>query len=497
MPVKLTYDTIFYKFKDKGFTLLSTEYTDSHSPLEYLCLNKHKHTATYTYFCRNLGCRECQKANTWKRQQEQKAAKAQIPKKSMKGIPRKFSLEFVTQYMMEQSCWLISDNYTTDRIKLKFVCMCGNEAEQNFNSFYHAGHRCNNKVCIQDRMKSSLLEKHGVTNPMHIEESKDKLKQTNLKRYGVACVFQNINVQNKIKETNVQKYGVENVFQLEISNDSEQAYRLQAIKDKMKDTCINKYGVQYASQSDEVKLKMKQTNLERYGTEYASSSHTIKEKVKQTVIERYGVEFAGQAPEIKEKIRQTFLDRYGLECPMNAPDIQAQIRQRCLDQYGVEFHGQRPEVIQKRYDTNLARYGVVHALQNAEIAEKASRNSFLRRDYTLPSGNVIGIQGYEDKVLDNLLQHYTEEDIKYKRTDMPEIWYIGLDGKYHKYYPDFYIERDNLIIETKSVYTYTIECQEFHMKRKAVEYLGYNFKSYIYKTRTSKATVVLYLNYFV
>ncbi len=62
---------------------------------------------------------------------------------------------------------------------------------------------------------------------------------------------------------------------------------------------------------------------------------------------------------------------------------------------------------------------------------------------------------------------------------MPEIWYI-LDGIKHRYYPDFYIEKDNLIVETKSVYTLECEKEKNNLKFQAVKSHGYNFKLDVY-----------------
>jgi hypothetical protein len=64
---------------------------------------------------------------------------------------------------------------------------------------------------------------------------------------------------------------------------------------------------------------------------------------------------------------------------------------------------------------------------------------------------------------------------------MPEIWYFSdKDKKTHRYFPDFYIPKDNLIIETKSKYTYDADIYINILKQKATEELGYNYKLFIY-----------------
>ena len=101
----------------------------------------------------------------------------------------------------------------------------------------------------------------------------------------------------------------------------------------------------------------------------------------------------------------------------------------------------------------------------------------------MPSGKIIKVQGYERYVLPNLLKERNEQDVFHRRTDMPEIWYIGDDGKNHKYYPDFYIPKDNMIIEVKSTWTYNIELNKNWLKKEATEQLGFNFKFIILNSK--------------
>lgn len=539
MPAKLTYEQVKSAFKQRCFKLLSRSYESNTTLLDYKCNNGHIHRASYKYFTKNLPCLDCQKETTKAKQEEKELERKSKPRISLKGVPKKFNLEFVRDFMNRHGCELLSTDYTTDRIKLKFICVCGGIGEQSFNRFYHAGSRCNNRQCIQQRMESKMLEKYNVTHAMHSEHIKAKAKITNLEKYGVENPFSNEQIKQKIKQTNLEKYGVE-----------------------------------YASQSEIVQAKIKSTNLKVYGCENVFASKEIQERIKLSNFNNYGVEWNGQREDVKTKIQNIFLERYGTICPLNTPYIQERIRKDCFDRYGVEHHASRPDVIQKRKittldnygveyslqsplvrekaikrlldlygvdniskhplyqrkkvetslvkygcehpmqhepikekgretslmrygceypmqhepikergrETSLMRYGCEYPIQNPVIAEKASHISRKFKDYTLPSGNIVRIQGYEDKVLDHLLQIYKEDQVLTKRTEMPDVWYLD-DGKYRRYYPDFYIPNDNLIIEVKSTYTYRANITEFHRKRKACEYLGYRFKSYICKSR--------------
>jgi hypothetical protein len=535
MPKKHTLEHVQETFKSKGFVLVSKEYIPD-SILEYVCENGHTLLKRFNKFMIRPICKECNKEATKAKNEEKKQARALLPKPSLKGIPKKFNVEFVKSYMEEQGCKLLSTAYTSDREKLKFVCICGKEAKQNFNAFYHAKSRCNNQECIQQRMKKAMVTKYGVSNSMHSDTIKTKLAETNKKKYGVENVFASDIIKEKIRCTNRQKYGVES-----------------------------------AAQNSEIKNKMKKTNLERYGSENPFASSIVQKKMKLDNLNKYGVEWTGQRLDVKRKIRQTFLDKYGVTCPINAPEIKKRIKKRCLEEYGVEHHAQREDVIErrkktnvkrygveqvlssstirakinktimtkygvtnpflnpmirakinetmlkrygcksalqnlevykrlaltniKRYGmsslfkhpiirakarfTNLSKYGVEHVMQNAEIAEKAANTSRKFKNYILPSGKVIKIQGYEDIVLNELLTAYTEEKIVTTRSAMPEIWYIDNNGQYHRYFPDMYIPCDNKVVEVKSVYTYQQNKEMFHKKRKACLCLGFEFESYI------------------
>lgn len=83
--------------------------------------------------------------------------------------------------------------------------------------------------------------------------------------------------------------------------------------------------------------------------------------------------------------------------------------------------------------------------------------------------------------MDELLNIYTEEEIAC-RNDMPEIWYFE-NGKNHRYYPDIYIPRDNLLIEVKSEWTYRGKEEWYFtnlLKKQACIDAGYNYQLMLY-----------------
>ena len=164
-----------------------------------------------------------------------------------------------------------------------------------------------------------------------------------------------------------------------------------------------------------------------------------------------------QTPLVAEKRKQTNLARYGTENVRSSDIIKKRIKNKIEEKYGT--------------------YNVMH---NSNIAEKAFLASRKWKEYILPSGKIIKVQGYENKCLDEILKFYNETDILHSRTEMPYIAYI-FNGSIHRYYPDFYIPKDNLIIEVKSEYTLMNDKKKNRAKFEATISQGYKFKLMIYK----------------
>lgn len=107
-------------------------------------------------------------------------------------------------------------------------------------------------------------------------------------------------------------------------------------------------------------------------------------------------------------------------------------------------------------------------------------NSYTFKEYILPSGKLVKYQGYEHYAIDILLQTYKEEEI-----DIHPNLIINykLEDKDRKHYPDIYIQKDNLIIEVKSNWTYNTTYKSSDEKniekQKAAKEFGYRYEFWI------------------
>jgi hypothetical protein len=237
---------------------------------------------------------------------------------------------------------------------------------------------------------------------------------------------------------------------------------------KIKNTMVQKYGVEYAAQSQTFKNKMQVTTLERYGVKHASQNEEVKGKIRQTNLETYGVEYGLQNEEVKEKSRVTNLEKYGFENPLQRQEIKEKIKQ-----------------------TNLKKYGVEHVSQFQEIYEKQNKNSYYLKEYILPSGIKINIQGYEHFALDELFkENMNESDVITGCKNVPIIWYNDETGKKHRHYVDIYIKSQNKCIEVKSSWTLIKQKNIIFLKQTAAKELGYIYEIWVYDSKGNKISVL-------
>jgi hypothetical protein len=186
---------------------------------------------------------------------------------------------------------------------------------------------------------------------------------------------------------------------------------------------------------------------------------------------------AQQSDETKERAKATWLEKYGVTNPSKSEEIKEKKIVTSQKKYGVDYPMQSKEVKENQKITCLKNLGVENPLQNAKVAQSVKNKK--GNQYIFPSGNTIIIEGNENKALDQLLNEgYKEEELIVTYEDMPEFWYTTLDGKVHRYFPDIFIPKDNLIVEVKARGNYWVRDTKGkqELKRQSVLDGCYNFK---------------------
>ena len=119
--LKIPYDEIKQAFELEGYILLSTEYINNSSQLEYICPKGHKHSTNWDNFKQGRRCPEC----------------------GIETVKSKLKLSYdeVKQGFEKEGYILLSTKYIKNTSKLKVQCPKGHEYEVSWGHF-NEGKRC-------------------------------------------------------------------------------------------------------------------------------------------------------------------------------------------------------------------------------------------------------------------------------------------------------------------------------------------------------------------
>ena len=254
---------------------------------------------------------------------------------------------------------------------------------------------------------------------------------------------------------------------------------LKIATEKAKATFMNNLGVSNPSLSEEVKTKRDSTNMERRGVINPFADPEVQEKIKQTNLINRGVEYAAQDPKIIQQRSETNLNTYGFKCTLQNEEVKEKTKETLLDIYFVDNISKNEDIKKKKIETTLTNYGVEHPAQCPEIANKMSETSKRFKEVETPSGKIIKLEGYERFAYKLLLETYLEEEIIHSRLEVPEIWWFDKDDKKHRYFTDFYIPKDNLLIEVKSKRTFDLGIGKLKLSFKKCINDGYKMEVWI------------------
>lgn len=250
---------------------------------------------------------------------------------------------------------------------------------------------CNNKKCKTEFIKLIQykdLYYHTILDEKYLYCDKCHRKMTNLKNYGTEYPQQNEIIKEKIYSTNIKKYGSKVYW---CSND---------FKEKSKKTCMEKYGTEYSFQSENNKEKSKETMNEKYGVDYAQQNEEIREKTKETWKNNLGVDNPAKSEEVLNKRKSTNNDRYGTNWFVQSEKF----RQTLLELYGSE--------------------------------NPSSGNNYIYNSISFDSSWELAFYIY-----------HLDKKHKIIRNETIYFLYKTKDGKLHRYYPDFILNKKYIEIK--------------------------------------------------
>lgn len=316
----------------------------------------------------------------------------------------------------------------------------------NKNIKNHKIYCCSNK-CAHIKNKLTNLEKYGNST----YNNKEKRDATNLKRYGTTNILECDEFKNKIKKTKFERYGDENYNN----------------KEKREATNLEKYGTSNIFTLDEIIEKTKATNLEKYGCEDSRSSKEVINKRIKTTLQKYGVDYYTKTKEYSEKVKKTSIEKYGVDSPNKSELIKDKKVKSMISKYGYISNSCTEESKRKLRETNLQKYGVEYPMQVLEFFEKQQKNSkkiiYYNEDLYYQSSYEKHFLDYANKlgIIDMISRG---SHINYE-----------FEGKKRSHFPDFYIDKYNLIVEIKSNYYYNKYLDKNISKMNRCVELGYNY----------------------
>lgn len=312
--------------------------------------------------------------------------------------------------------------------KVDVICdVCGIEKNIEYRLYYksisNGGYYACSQKCSKNKAIESNMIRYGVDNPAKSDEIKSKIKNTFLEKYGVENISFLPEIVDRIIESNKKTY----------------AENYDDIKSRTDATNMERYGVIDVNKEDWFKDKQSKLFEDKYGG-HPMTTNVVKDKMKKTFDEKYGghpmtTDF------IKDKLKNTFMSKYGVDNPFKSEYVKDKIKKTCMERYGVEYPSQCPEI----YEKNIL-------------------SGYRTKEY-----NGIRYQGTYEKdfilfCIDRNINISKPRSIKYE-----------MDDKIKRYFPDFYIEDYNLIIEVKSTYYNNIHFDKNINKKNGAINAGFNY----------------------
>ena len=386
---------------------------------------------------------------------------------------------------------------------------CINDFEKNFRNLIEKNSYCKKcaKVSANLKREETCMQKYGEKHVTKVLEIKAKSEETCIKKYGTKHPLQSHEILNKSKETLLKNYGVVNPSQSKIVqgikkqqliNTDELKYSityLQELINKDKASLLNDIDILDLTRNSLINFlcfcstdsNKTFRNIENFGArcDNCQTKHALDKSIK-TNMEKRNVPYPSMDPNVINKMKATNKEKYGVENPQQLLEIRNKTKKTCINNMGVEYPMQSKTVQETAKNNNFIKYGVNHPMQIAEIADKCSKNSYSKKDYMLPSGKIIKIQGYEHYALDELVINYDEEDIINGEQYVPEIWYNDEENNKHRHYVDIFILSKNLCIEVKSTWTADKKKDNIFLKQDAAKKLGYEYEIWVYDGKGKK-----------
>jgi len=281
-----------------------------------------------------------------------------------------------------------------------------------------------------------------------------KEKLTRLKFCSKSCSLSNRDPE--IRKQLGKEYSENWKLKTEQEKENIKRARIKGVKDK--------YGVDHNWKIPGAQKKKEETFLKKYGYKVPSKNLNVKKKMIMTNQERYGHNSPLQNEDVKAKCVITSLENWNVPNPMQSRIVQ-------------------DKVLKASRMTYLRKYGSENPYDDEEFMTQwllkfndSIHKSFIFKEYEFPSGRIIKVQGYENFLLDFLVEHFSEDEIIVNYEIIKTVGiikYVDEHGKTRNYIPDILL--DNIIYEVKSEWTYKNNIENTWKKGEGCELAGFTF----------------------
>jgi hypothetical protein len=368
-------------------------------------------------------------------------------------------VQYLNQLKIETS-WLGAESNFRERIYVVIndivavpTCfVCGHAVKFNIKAKEYPHHCCKQCVCDSDIRK----ENEKLTKSNWSDEKRNSIIDKKIK----ASL---ITVNNRTPE---QKKAIgdkiKNIWN-EFTEEEKQKILLKRIKTQ-------------ESWTDEFRQEISNKLIELW------NNRTDEEK--QKMLDKRLITINNKTDEEKQETIQKKMDVWNNKTDEEKQEIIDKILTTKLN-WSEEY---KQEVFTKKSKSMSLAHSNRTDEEKRETIKKQMSTSFSSKDYILPSGNIIKIQGNENLALDELLESYNEEDIISCWQNPIIIPYV-FNNKNKNYFPDIFIPQENKIIEIKSTYTYEKEPDKNIAKFEATKNAGYVFECWVYNKKKEKIII--------
>ncbi len=121
-------------------------------------------------------------------------------------------------------------------------------------------------------------------------------------------------------------------------------------------------------------------------------------------------------------------------------------------------------------------------------------NGFKWKSFIFPDGRTEKLQGYEPLTVRYLISSSIDpSEIRIDHAEKPVIPYEW-SGSVHRYHPDCFLNKSNVLVETKSTYTWEFQEEQNKAKIKGVLRAGYRMRVIVWNRKKKLHSDVIYDN---